>query len=245
MAITSRFKMGLWFNGKHSTELGVDMLTGGEIGFPEKSKSIISVPYANSPIDLSLIYANVQTYEQRQIKKVFMIRDRANLTRIGQRRVANDVVNWVESSNSQTPLILDEDPDYYFLAEVQTAPTLEEFDLYGTLTIEWTCYPFRVHRYSDTSDVWDTFDFDNDIAHISNFIVNGTAQLIYLNTGQSVLIPDIVVVDGAVTLTFNDKSIALSVGTYHSWDIGLQPGINYFQFSGHAHVKVDYYREVI
>ncbi|MFS1134951.1 hypothetical protein [Enterococcus hirae] len=47
-------------------------------------------------------------------------------------------------STTKTKLIDDVMPDYYYLAEVQEAPTFEEAVRFGTLTVKFQCYPFRI-----------------------------------------------------------------------------------------------------
>lgn len=240
--MTSLSEYGITFNGHHSSEFGLMVGAGKEIGFPAKRKLTIDVPFSNAPIDLSGIYGQ-QPFEERTIKIAFEIKDRKNLSKEGMYRKWTQVVNWLAEPTGKVALHDDIMPAYHYLAEMVAAPTFEEFLYIGILTVTFTCYPFRIHDLSAGNDIWDKFDFDNDIAQETEFDVVGFKTAIMINPGQWV--HPTIKADSDFTVTIGSTTYQIKSGTTNSPDLTMPPGVQNVTITGTGHIEIIFYQEVI
>ncbi len=236
-------KVGIKFNGRHSTDFGLILLKGKEIGFPEKNKIEVRVPFSNAVIDLSNIYGS-QTFGERSIKHVFLIRDFKNKDAESMYRLWTKVVNWLTQPTTKQPMYDDIMHKYYYLAEVVKAPSLEDMVSTGKLTVEWTCYPFRIYELFEGHDIWDDFDFEFDIAQEIEYEINGSRNIQLFNVGSNVAIPEIIT-DNALSITIKNQTINLVSGSTKLSRIRLLPGVNDLNVTGTGSIKFNFHKELI
>lgn len=165
---------GIRFNGKHSwNDLGITMGTEREIGHPSKMKIIKRPPFSNTDIDFSEIYGS-QAYENRTLKYSFNTVDWFGKNTAEAMSTTKTVLaNWLMNSNGKQPLYDDLYPNYYFLAEVEEGVSIEEDWNRGLLTVTFTAYPFMIHELPEGNDIWDTFNFELDVAQKTDFTMDG------------------------------------------------------------------------
>lgn len=154
---------GIIFNGKHSYyDMGLTMTGDREIGFPNKNKIKMNVPFSNVSHDFSSIYED-QTYTERPLKYIFNVIDFHRLNRKRVDQIKSNAVNWLMCINQKSRL---DDPyisDYYFMAEVEGDIDFEDFDTHGELTVTFTAYPFKISELREGNNLWATFNFDTDV----------------------------------------------------------------------------------
>jgi hypothetical protein len=133
---------------------------------------------------------------------------------------------------------------YYYLAEVRTEPNLEEIRIRGELTIEWSCYPFRIYELAEGNDIWDDFDFELDIAQATKFEVTGSRNVVLYNIGTNVNIPTIKAT-APMTITQGNAQFTIPVGTSNSSRFRLMTGENKFTISGTGTIEFFWHKELI
>ncbi|WP_417893134.1 hypothetical protein [Aerococcus viridans] len=60
-------------------------------------------------------------------------------------------------------------PEYYFMAEVDNAPTFEEFEFSGAMFFTFSCYPFRVSSLPEGHDLVAFMNTKLDVRQQTNF----------------------------------------------------------------------------
>src|SRR5690625_3582145 len=183
---------GIKFNGKHSyRDFGITLGTERNIGYPEKEKIKVKVPFSNVEYDFSGIYGE-QTYTSRPLTYTFNILDRHTINTTEKINfIETSITNWLMNSNGKQKLYDDTIPGYYFLAEVEGGLSFDELWNHGTLTVEFTAYPFKISELEEGNDIWDTFNFELDVAQITDFEVNGSLEVVLYNVGTPNLSPEI------------------------------------------------------
>src|SRR5690625_848056 len=137
---------GIIFDDKHSyRDFGLT-LESREIGNPSKIKRKVRVPFSNEIYDFSDIYGS-QEYEERLLTYTFNIVDMHNYSKESFSTLKIAVLNWLMGPNSKEKLVDDAIPGYYFMAEVENGPALEEWEFDGALAVEFTAYPFKIGEY--------------------------------------------------------------------------------------------------
>lgn len=156
---------GIKFLGKHSyRDLGITMTGRREIGIPNKTKNIRRIPFSNVDYDFSLIYGE-QVYENRELTYYFNIGINGDSV-IAMNNEKTKIVNWLMHSNGKQPLYDDAFPGWHFLAEVENSMSFQEDYYIGILEVTFTAYPFMIRDVSEGDDIWDTFNFEYDVAQI-------------------------------------------------------------------------------
>ncbi|WP_127849486.1 phage tail domain-containing protein [Lacticaseibacillus hulanensis] len=235
---------GVTFNGKHSSTFGAYVADTKIVGMPAKNKVTVLPPGSNRVIDLSALYG--QTYAERTLQMTFVLTDTDTWTKEVMYRGWTKLINWLMGPVGKVPLIDDIMSDYYYLAEVQEAPSLAEAMASGQLTVTFTCYPFRIKRTAEFDDIWDTFDFDDDIAQITKYVIGTNGQGTLINTGLAE-VPLTIECTKALTLTLNEEDYSLDQGSNTGTELVLVPGDNQISISGDAGATAtfEWHREVI
>lgn len=199
-----------------------------DIGYPKKVKLLKDVPFSNVDYDFSTIYGE-QTYENRQVKYVINAVHKGKIGNIGMHAVANSIINWVMSSDTMQPLFDDQDPGYHFLGEVRDAAELTDSFDFGAISIVFDCYPYRIKNVAEGNDVWDDFNFDEDIAQNVKYNVEGSRSVNVINISAHA-VEYKVKTTGDVTYTGPEL---------------MEKGNNQFVFNGNGTAEIVWYREVL
>ena len=239
----NRYKYGITFNGKHSTDFGLDVLDEKEFELPEKEKILVDLPHSNLVYDFSEVYGD-QNYSERTITFPFLNIDREEMTKEALYRLWTKVVNWLMQPTTKTKLIDDVMLDYYYLAEVQEAPTFEEAVRFGTLTVKFQCYPFRISESLESNDNWDEFDLEDGFAQTTSYTIDGFRVLKYVNAGIGVVTPT-VTARGNFTIQKDGQTFKIYSGTGTSDALVLKNGENILYVTGTGTLTIDFRKEII
>jgi len=229
---------GFEFNGHHSSDFELVVLAEKTVTMPSKRKSQLQLPYRTGYIDLSNLYG-LNTYDERTV--TFPCRlpyGQENLSLMNIK--LTELMNWLMKPTGKILLKDDAMPGYAFLAEVQTAPTIEEGWNFCKVTIVFQCYAYRLKHCYD--DVWDTFCFDLDAASNIEADVNGHESILLINTGQNCAKLTINC-SSAMSASVNDHVFALKAGDNVNPYMELMPGENTVNLEGTGHVRFDWTEE--
>jgi len=235
---------GFRFNGKHTFDDFGITIAEKDIGYPEKEKIKVKVPFSNVEYDFSEIYGD-QTYTERPISFTLNVLDKHVLNDTQRiNAIETSLANWLMNSSGKQGLYDDAIPGYYYLAEVESGMSFDELWNYGTLTVKFTAYPFMISELQEGNDLWDTFNFELDVFQVTEFNVNGTLDVILYNVGTPGLSPKIeasasmeIIKDG---ITYNVPS-----GTTESEDFRLKSGENHLTVNGNGTIKFTFFKELI
>ena len=235
--------LGIEFMGKHSyRDFGVTMAKGKEIGIPSKKKIKVAVPYSNVEYDFSEVYGS-QAYEPRILRYPFNIY-RQTTGKSAMNSLKTQIINWLMNSGGKQPLYDDAYPGYYFLAEVESGASFtEDYDT-GVLTVEFTAYPFMIGELREGHDIWDEFNFELDVAQITDFDVQGQLEVTLYNIGASGLSPTINA-SSSMTIVKDGVTYNVPAGQSKSTDFVLQTGENDLTINGNGSISFTFYKELI
>lgn len=236
---------GISFNGKHSwRDFKVTMGTNKEIGFPSKEKILIKVPFSNTEYDFSEIYGS-QIYSSRTLKYEFNLVDGfGKNTAEAMSTTRTILANWLMDSHGKQKLYDDAFPNYYFLAEVEDGMSIKENWNSGTLTVTFKAYPFMISDIAEGDEIWDTFNFEFDVAQWVYFSMIREMNATLINPGIADVCPEI---DASVPLTLTMRGFTYDIpqGKSKSLDIVFKPGDNFFTVTGTGDISFKFYKELI
>ena len=229
---------GFEFAGHHSSDFELVVLAEKTVTMPSKRKSQLQLPYRTGYIDLSDLYG-LNTYDERTV--TFPCRlpyGQENLSLMNQK--LTELMNWLMKPTGKTLLKDDAMPGYAFLAEVQTAPTIEEGWDFCKVTIVFQCYAYRLKRCYD--DVWDPFYFNLDAASNIEADVKGHESVLLINTGNN-CVKLTINCSSAMSASVNDHVFTLKAGDNVNPYLELMPGENTVNLEGTGRVRFDWTEE--
>lgn len=236
------YDYGIRFNGRHSSELGLDVIDK-QISFPGKNKVMISIPHSNYIYDFSEVYGT-QNYTERTFSVTFNILNRSLWTKDSMYIQWTKVLDWLMKPSKKIPLYDDIMKDYYYLGEVQVKPDMDELKYRGKLTVVFQCYPFRIYELQEGNDIWDTFNFELDMAQLVKHDIKGSKSISLFNVGMSNLAP-VVVASSQMEIRHKGKSYKVLSGENKIAGFYLLPGINELEVIGNGTIEFKFYKEVI
>lgn len=236
---------GISFNGKHSyNEMGYTMPADGrDIGFPIKEKIVVKVPFSNVEYDFSELYGS-QTYDSRTLKYTFNVLKRGNWTPQALHVEKTKLINWLMNSNGRKKLYDDDIPGYYFLAEVESGASFEDDFETGTLTVTFRTYPFMIAELYEGNDIWDSFNFELDVAQTTDFTVKGTVSIVLINAGTPDVTPEIKTAN-PMKIIKDGVTYTVPAGVTKDKNFVLKSGENSMKITGSGTISFRFYKELI
>lgn len=232
---------GIWFEGKHSyKDLGLT-ISERKIGYPSKIKIQERVPYSNIVYDFSNIYGG-QEYEPRPLSYTFNVayKDKA----INYYLYETEISNWLMSPNSKVVLKDDLIPGYYFLAEIVNNPSSDFKFVGGSLSVEFTAYPFKIKELEEGNDIWDEFNFLLDYAQTTQYNVQDSIDVTLYNPGAIPLSP-LISSTSSMQIIKNGITYNIPVGESTSYDFILDIGENKLRIIGNGSISFHFRLELI
>lgn len=234
---------GIIIDNKHSYYDFNLTIASKNIGNPSKIKRKERVPFSNQTYDFSEVYGG-QEYEERPLTYTFNVVDRHNYSKDSFNSIKIAVLNWLLRPSEKTRLVDDAIPGYYFFAEVENGPDLEENEFDGTLTVEFTAYPFKIGELEEGNDIWDTFNFLLDYAQITEYVISGSKDIVLYNNGASVVRPEIEAT-APMEIIKNGVAYNVPVGKSKSYEFMLADLENKLTIKGNGSISFHFRKELI
>lgn len=212
-----------------------------EIGNPAKKKVRVPIPGGNGYYDYAPLLG--EQYEERKLKYVFNLLDNRYFDKRVMNNVKIKVLNWL-IPGTQRQLFDDAIPGFYFMAEVQNAPSFSEKSAQSTLTVEFTAYPLKIGQFYEGNDHWDDYNLDFDVFQDTEFDVAGSKQIILINASAIDLLPNIKV-NGDITVSGNGVTTQFSTGEYSNTQVVLKKRVNYLTLTGTGHISFLFRKELL
>ncbi|HFI0672551.1 TPA: phage tail protein [Streptococcus suis] len=230
------------FNNRNSfDDMGLK-LTSIDIGIPDKKKVMVSIPFSNENYDFSSVYGG-QLYEQRTITCKFELESATANPRLSLMTLRTQVVNWLFGTIGLTRFEYEGLPGYYFLAEVQQNASFETIWKNGALEVPFKAYPFMISEKAEGSDIWDDFNFELDAFQNVAFEVNGSFDILLVNTGISLARPEITST-GNMTLTMRNQQFSIIPGS-RVYDFFTLEKENEIRIEGNGRISFKWFKELI
>lgn len=221
------------FNGKDSyIDFGM-ILQKKSILSPSKKKIKLVVPYMNSMYDFSTIGSGGEIlYNQREIAITFLLKLNNN-EEIHTRY--SSILQWLEDVPQQQ-LIFSDISDYYFLAEIEESSSFEQVvNHLGKMEIKFIAEPFKKSVNYVGDDIWNTFNFLEDITQATEFDVVGNKTVSIYNAGRITALE--ITASSTFTLTLDSQTYNISTGTNNLYDFKLKNGYNSIIITGTGNIK--------
>lgn len=204
------------------------------IAAPRVKTSFISLPGGDGSLDLTEVLAGRPTYERRTGSWEFI--------------VLNDFGDWATRYSDmmaylqgrQFKIILDDDPEYYYLGRVSVNEWHSE-PYWSRVVFDYNVDPYKrnVDGFGDKW-LWDPFNFESDsIKDYHKLEVNGTLEIDFINDGLSYIRPVISASNNSIRMDFSGESYTLDRGPNALDGLSFPPGTSHLVFTGNGTVTIE------
>lgn len=205
---------------KYNTWTDWDLiLTAKTVTPPEPKTNYVNIDGMSGTLDLSESLTGGVTYNDRTVSASFWT-DKGS--RDDREKLFREIVRVLHGKKIQ--IVEPDDPDHYFYGRIVVNSSNNTLS-YLEFSIEAICEPWR-------------YAINDGVRRIN---VNGSTitDVVIYNNGVRTLTPTITVT-GSVTLTYAEKSVSLTAGTYKVSDLKLHQGGNNIGISGSGSVTFTY-----
>lgn len=230
---------GITYNLKHSYNDFSLILNSKKIGTPSKKKIKTDIPGMNGVYDFSTVASSGEiVYTQRPLELNFTL---MSYSKTGLHSALTRVIEWLQDA-PQGPLIFDDIAYYYFMAEVEDGPQINEEHNIAEISVKFIAEPFKTSLAYVGNDLWDTFNFEEDVMQADEFDVVGTKTVSLYNPGR--LITPLINCSTAMSIVFGGKTYPLIAGDNTPFGMKLLNGPNSLVINGSGTLSV-LFRKVV
>ena len=208
---------------------------------PEEKESLKNLPFKQGVLDFSALLGS-RVFENREIEYVFMLFNAP----YNQRKIVERNIKQKLMVHPRNKLYDTHDANYYWLSKCKSVE-VENGERFNQLkvTITFDCYPYMISHTDYFDDYWDTFEFDEDVANYTKYVINGSLEFPLFNAGSVAVKPKITV-DSTFRVKVNDEDfIEFQSGSKQDYYLSLHPGINDVRVEGTGTIQFHYQKEVM
>ena len=208
---------------------------------PEEKEILKDIPFKQGVLDFSALLGG-RVFKNREIEYVFMLFN----TPYERRKIVERNIKQKLMVHPRNKLYDTHDANYYWLGKCKSVE-VENGERFNQLkvTVTFDCYPYMFSNTDYFDDYWDTFEFDEDVANYTKYIVKGSLDFPLFNAGSVAVKPEIIV-DNRFSVKVNDeKPIVFEAGSKQDYYLSLRPGVNDIHVEGTGTIKFHYQKEVM
>jgi predicted phage tail component-like protein len=231
---------GLTFNERHSSDFGL-VLESKSIQPPSKKKIKVNIPFMNGSYDFSNLGTNGEvTYTERVITVVLGLPTRS---KIELHLLYSQILLWLQDV-VKSQLTFDDITDCYYMAEVETAPSFDELNKFGKLTVTFIAEPFKFGKDYVGQEHWDNLNFETDtLQNELKFNINETQPIIIYNPGR-IISPE-VIVSSNMSCSLNGYTANFTTNKSKDYRFKLQNGNNNISINGTGNIEFRFRKQVL
>ena len=208
---------------------------------PEEKEILKDIPFKQGVLDFSALLGS-RVFKNREIAYVFMLFN----TPYNQRKIVERNIKQKLMVHSKNKLFDTHDSNYYWLGKCKSVE-VENGEQFNQLkvTVTFDCYPYMFSNIDYFDDYWDTFEFDEDVASYTKYVVKSSLDFPLFNAGSVAVKPEITV-DSRFSVKVNDEDpIIFETGSKQDYYLSLKPGLNKVRVEGTGTIKFHYRKEVM
>lgn len=208
---------------------------------PDEKEILKDIPFKQGVLDFSALLGS-RVFKNREIEYVFMLFN----TPYNQRKIVERNIKQKLMVHSKNKLFDTHDGNYYWLGKCKSVE-VENGERFNQLkvTVIFDCYPYMISHTDYFDDYWDTFEFDEDVANYTKYVVNGSLEFPLFNAGSVAVKPKITV-NNTFRVKVNDENfIEFQSGSKQDYYLSLRPGVNKVIVEGNGTIQFHYQKEVM
>ena len=235
----TEIKEGIIFDRFDSKRHGL-YLVERDAPSPSEKEITEDIPFMQGVHDFSMILGE-RIFDNRDITYVFK---KYNIHYENRKTLENKIKDELMSVG-QNKIIDTHDPVYYWFGKAKSVKVDDDHEKNKlVVTIVFDCYPFLLKNNAYFDDVWDTFNFDYDVANWSRYRINGKRTITLINTGSTAVSPT-VISSSPMTAIIDGETYSIPAGTSSNVFIKISRGKNKIVVTGNGDISVLFRMELM
>lgn len=230
--------IGIIKDDKHSyNDFGLT-IRDNTVESKKKNKTLVKIPFMNGSYDFSSLYGG-QTYEEetRTYEFNLIVEDKYDLE-LQKMKLSEWLLD-----GGQVEIHDDLIVGYHRLAECVDLSFEENYN-YARVIANFRTYPFKIKNEYEGDDIWDTFNFELDVAQDVKFSVVSLKSIFLINNGSNNVTP-VVICSSPMSVEFNNKIFKFQVGENTDYRFNLKKGTNSLKIVGNGTIEFKFRKEVL
>ena len=187
---------------------------------PKPNTNYVKLDGMSGTLDLSESLTGEVTYEDRTVSATFLATEGSYITRV------NLFDNIIKKLHGKKVKIIEPDDPYHYLYGRITVKSIDNNRVYGKITLEATCEPWR-------------YSIDEIIRTVE--LSAKKVKVIIVNNGVKTIIPKILIKGSPATIIVNGQEIvSYPSNTYISSEVYLRQGEYILTISGDGSISFKY-----
>lgn len=188
---------------------------------PKEKEILQDVPFMQGSHDFSMMLGE-RIFDNRTISYEFV----AFKKKYPERKVLENKIKDVLMSTGYNPLFDTHDADGFWWVKCESVKVKDDAE-YNKLRvqIDFTGYPYFKMKNNYFDDVWDTFNFDYDVACFSRYLITKKQVIDFINIGSTSISP-IIHTTNDIDIVINDELFQLKSGINENYFMKLKRGKN-------------------
>lgn len=201
---------------------------------PEMKTHYVELPGGDGIIDLSTLLTDRPTFNNREGNIEFYV----DTDYKPWYEIYSEITNYLHGQKVRAAL--EDEPNYYYEGRF----TIDEWaseEQRSIIKFAYNVYPYKFSTRSSMDDwVWDTFNFNTDIAASYGSIrVDGSVALTILGSNMPV-IPTINASDSGMSIVYSGTEYTLEKGSNRLGSIVISGGQNEVTLKGNGTISIDF-----
>lgn len=215
-------------------------LINREAPTPDEKSIIKNIPFQQGVLDFSMILGE-RVFENRKITYEFILFD----TPYQDRKYIERSIKQKLMPHSNEKLFDTYTENFFWVGKCESVEVEHDYQFNKfKVTIIFDCYPYMFEIKNVFDDYWDDFDFNNDTAAYTRFLIRDRVETVIGNGGSISVRPEIIATH-PVKMILNGETFHLRKGVNKEYHISLKPGANTVVFEGFSELYFRYRREVM
>ena len=237
--LTLPFQEGILFGNFSSADYHMRLIERTASTPSEKEKKR-SLAYSHGSYDFSFILGE-RIFENRSVNYTFHVHEKD----YSKRKNSQTVLENALMKQGITQLEDTFTPNYHFVGKAMSVSTTDDHEYKRLIvSVEFDCYPFKISKIAESSDIWDTFNFGLDVSQELTFNVQESEVISVINAGTASVSP-LITVAGSFTIQQGNQLFSFNAGTSKNEAFRLPSGENQLVINGTGAIEFDFYKELI
>lgn len=188
---------------------------------PKEKEILQDVPFMQGAHDFSMMLGE-RIFDNRTITYEFV----AFKKQYPERKILENKIKDVLMSTGYNPLYDTHDADGFWWVKCESVKVKDDAE-YNKLRVEidFTGYPYFKMATNYFDDVWDTFNFNYDVACFSRYDVFGYQEIKFFNVGSTSISPTIYSSNDDMIIHIDNQLYPLKKGLNENYFMKLKRGV--------------------
>lgn len=201
---------------------------------PKEKEILQDVPFMQGAHDFSMMLGE-RIFDNRTISYEFV----AFKKKYPERKILENKIKDILMSTGYNPLYDTHDADGFWWVKCESVKVVDDAE-YNKLRVQldFTGYPYFKMKNNYFDDIWDTFNFDYDVACFSRYDVKGFQDIQFYNVGSTSVSPTIYSTTNNMIVTVDGNDFPLNKGFNENYFLKFKRGITTLKVSGSGTIVI-------